>query len=325
MKFYNKLRLEGVLKSLIISLIPSLGISLILSLAFYFIEVNLLWISLLSFFIMALILTPALYYIFYRVDEASVARRVDLEGLEERLITMVESKDDDSLMAKYQREDALRHLEEVKSKKIKLKLKKIPLVIMSTLLAISVIIQTLISLSMFGYFPSFNQIAHPESMIISVKYIYDTGGQILGESIQKIKKGEGTKEVLALADDGYIFVGWSDGLNNPARIDKELYSDLEIKAIFKELDLDLANGSIADNDLPDSSSSGSGDMDGSMDGSMPGASGEYIESNQVIDGNTYYRDVYEKYLKEALDLLNKGKEIPEWLRLLVEEYFNVIK
>lgn len=69
-----------------------------------------------------------------------------------------------------------------------------------------------------------------------------------------------------------------------------------------------------------------GQMEGE-DFEMPGnlgVAGKYEDHNQVIDGNTYYRDVYEKYYEDALAILESGGVVPEELRQIIEAYFGVI-
>lgn len=55
-----------------------------------------------------------------------------------------------------------------------------------------------------------------------------------------------------------------------------------------------------------------------------GASGKYDDNNQIIDGNTHYRDVYQQYYDQAMQILAEGGEIPPELRLIIETYFGII-
>ena len=59
--------------------------------------------------------------------------------------------------------------------------------------------------------------------VVDVNYIASDGGIIAGETNQSIKSsGEEIEfsEVTAVANDGYVFVGWNDGYNQPTRKDK---------------------------------------------------------------------------------------------------------
>ncbi len=54
-------------------------------------------------------------------------------------------------------------------------------------------------------------IAYFERLSYTVEYRAGEGGRIEGEAIQTLLVGERTKSVTAVADEGYKFVGWSDG------------------------------------------------------------------------------------------------------------------
>lgn len=46
----------------------------------------------------------------------------------------------------------------------------------------------------------------------TVYYGASAGGRIDGQSIQKVTEGESGTAVTAIPNEGYVFVGWSDGL-----------------------------------------------------------------------------------------------------------------
>ncbi len=54
---------------------------------------------------------------------------------------------------------------------------------------------------------------------IEVKYSATEGGYIEGITTQKIDKNSATSSVTAIAYDGYVFIGWSDGYAEPTRSD----------------------------------------------------------------------------------------------------------
>ncbi len=60
------------------------------------------------------------------------------------------------------------------------------------------------------------------------------GGVINGNAVQQIYSGETTQEVTAVANEGFKFIGWSDGSTEATRSDSPS-SDLEVTAIFEEL------------------------------------------------------------------------------------------
>lgn len=55
----------------------------------------------------------------FRISERQVALRIDEVGLKERIVTMVEYKDNEDLLAEYQRRDAIIHLQSVKPSQLK--------------------------------------------------------------------------------------------------------------------------------------------------------------------------------------------------------------
>ena len=69
----------------------------------------------------------------------------------------------------------------------------------------------------------------------SVRYLETEGGKIIGKLEQTVKEGKNGSRVEAIADEGYVFVSWSDGLTRTFRRDGPISEDLELYPIF-ELD-----------------------------------------------------------------------------------------
>lgn len=69
----------------------------------------------------------------------------------------------------------------------------------------------------------------------SLVYIAEEGGRIDGIDNQSVLKGESGTEVVAVADDGYEFVQWSDGVTSQSRIDRNVISDINVTARFKKV------------------------------------------------------------------------------------------
>jgi len=69
---------------------------------------------------------------------------------------------------------------------------------------------------------------------VSVTYTAAAGGSIQGMATQKLEKGTDTKEVVAIAEEGYLFSGWSDGVVTAARKDIDVQENLQVSAIFKQ-------------------------------------------------------------------------------------------
>ena len=69
--------------------------------------------------------------------------------------------------------------------------------------------------------------------------------------------GEDGTQVVAVAEDGWMFVRWSDGNRDPARTDGSVTEDMEITAIFEEVP--------EDEDKDDNDSKVDGDEEGDYD------------------------------------------------------------
>ncbi len=66
----------------------------------------------------------------------------------------------------------------------------------------------------------------------TVRYNNSVGGVIDGAKLQTVKEGEDASPVSAVPDEGYVFIGWSDGYKNNIRQDKEIRSNIFVNAIF---------------------------------------------------------------------------------------------
>lgn len=64
-------------------------------------------------------------------------------------------------------------------------------------------------------------------------YLAGEGGSIQGTAVQKVEEGERTETVTAVADEGYRFLGWSDGVTDAARSDV-MTNDLTVTAEFEK-------------------------------------------------------------------------------------------
>ncbi len=69
----------------------------------------------------------------------------------------------------------------------------------------------------------------------TLTYIAGDNGSITGTKIQTVNHGEDGSEVTAVADGGYIFSKWSDGVTTEARTDLNITNDKTVTAIFIQL------------------------------------------------------------------------------------------
>ena len=71
----------------------------------------------------------------------------------------------------------------------------------------------------------------------TLNYAAQAGGYIRGNTSQTVLRGEDGTSVTAVAEDGYEFIGWSDGVRNATRKEENVQSSDTITAQFRELDL----------------------------------------------------------------------------------------
>ncbi|UKI12991.1 MAG: hypothetical protein L6V84_01315 [Oscillospiraceae bacterium] len=64
--------------------------------------------------------------------------------------------------------------------------------------------------------------------------------------------------------------------------------------------------------------------DGKGNGRGDGAGGGWSDGNQIIDGKTDYRDVYDIYYDMAMEIVRNGGELPADLKAFIEKYYGSI-
>ena len=72
----------------------------------------------------------------------------------------------------------------------------------------------------------------PEPVYYTVSYVVDANGKIEGESTQRIEKGKAASPVTAVAAEGYVFAGWSDGTQTAEHSIAIVTSDVTLSPIF---------------------------------------------------------------------------------------------
>lgn len=68
----------------------------------------------------------------------------------------------------------------------------------------------------------------------TLKYAAGAGGKITGNAAQTVLSGKDASTVTAVADAGYHFVKWSDGVTTAARTDKNVTADINVTAQFEK-------------------------------------------------------------------------------------------
>ena len=336
-KYYSRLAFEAVIRALLLSLAIAFGATAVTALVLWLTGVKVLIISICVLAGLTVVGTPILYFAFFKPDTVAIARRLDKLGLEERMITMTELDGDDSLIASLQREDAKLNLSKMDKKKIPFLIPKTILLALTITASVGIVIPTIGHLSDLGIIGSISwEDELPlEEQEFEVSYMVEGGGTIEGgDPDQLVLFGESAETVIAVADDGWTFDGWDDGNSRPTRTDSNITEDVVYTAIFVEVE--------EGGGMPGSGGEGEGDGEGTptdTPGEGEGHSnsdgdtqteantggGKYEEQNQIIDGETYYRDVWEQYYEEVMRQLEENGEIPEELKKIIEAYFGIIE
>lgn len=118
-KYCAKLTKEAIINSIIASIIVGFTAFFVASTICWYVNEKNMLIPILSFVIPCLASFPIWYYLGFRPSEKAIATRVDSLGLEERILTMSELKNDNSYIAKRQREDAMAALKTIDKSLIK--------------------------------------------------------------------------------------------------------------------------------------------------------------------------------------------------------------
>ena len=355
-KFKAKLTIEALLCTLLTSL--SIGfaagglVSLICWLSGY---KDGIWVALGVGAGLALISFPLFYILKFRPTVKKTGERVDRTGLQERAVTMLEYMDDQSYMATRQRLDAVTRIFAVSPKAIKAVIPVWVTIASISASTFGIPFGVVSALYQADTISSPTEVyVDPMENFCAVSYIVEDGGEIVGNADQLLEPGTDAETVTAIAMDGYVFLGWDDGNLNPTRTDLNITEDLEFVALFKAIeggdddeegDFDgPGNGdSATDNPSESNDSNGQGgeegdgsgnkggdegkgegeeEGEGKGDGKGEGAGGKFTEGNQIIDGQTYYRDRLDEYKEEAMDELSSNDDLPDDIREFIESYYD---
>ena len=343
---YKKLFVEAILRSIILSLAIGFCAVFVIGIVLWFIGNQSIPLVLAylgaTLLAVTLISTPIVYFAKFRPTIIKNARRIDSLGLEERIVTMLDYQNDDSLMATIQRNDALNALNKFDEKSIKFEFTKKSIRSLIICASVGIVMSVVAVLSAAGLLFSGSQLLdkalEEPPVYIPVSYIVDEGGYIDGESEQLILYGESAEAVVAIPDEGYSFEGWDDGYSKPSRHDEKIDHPLVLVAIFVPIDEEGDEDEDGDGDAggekpseqegqgDDGEGEQQGDQEGESDDEQQGEGhGKYNKSNQIIDGETYYREFLEEYKETIIDLLKKkAEELTEEEKALIEAYINIV-
>lgn len=366
-RHYRRLVIEGVLRSALLGVAVGFTVGAALGLLEWLLGFGGVWLTVGAGVGVAALAGVLAYFLKYKPSAKEVARRIDRLGLEERTITMLELEGDSSYLASVQRENAIEHIKKAENRKIRFRIPKILIYPAIAAFILCSSMTTVVGLAEEGVIPSGGELLPPDpaELPVAVSYMVDEGGEIIGETDQLVYKGEDTTPVVAVADDGWVFVGWDDGVADPERSEKNVQKDMIFIAIFEEIaegeggesgdDAESKPGSGEEDSAEDvpaggetsgsSDQNGAGDKgdgqgsdgnsdggqgssedqgEGKGDGQGAGAGGKWQESNQFIDGQTYYKEYLEMYYQYALEIFEENGEIPPELREFYEAYIESI-
>ncbi|MBQ9097844.1 MAG: hypothetical protein IJY50_00235 [Clostridia bacterium] len=366
-KHYARLVTEAIIKSIIGGVLIGFCANFVAAAVAWFFEFGGIWLAIGVGLVAGIAGGVLLYFLKYRPDVHEVARRVDRLGLQERVVTMLEYQQDDSYIATLQRENAETKLKSVEHRKLRFRLPTALIVLAAVALVLGSGMTTVVGLAESEVIPSGSDLVNPEDPLaqyIAVTYEAGEGGEIEGETDQLLLPGEGTTPVVAVAEDGWMFIGWDDGNEDPERSESDVQLPITYTAIFQEVteggeegedgqqggqdqgegdkaeDLpegsesnvengdngngDKGSGSNSDNGESEGKGEGEEEGEGKGDGQGLGAGGKWQDSNQFIDGNTYYRDHLEMYYEMAQQIFSENGEIPPEMREFFETYFGGI-
>lgn len=393
-EFKKKAKKQNIIKAGLCSVAISLLFNIPFLIAFWIMDYKYKFIICAGIFIVGIsVLFPVLYFKKFKYTEIQLAKKIDDLGLEERVLTMIELKDNDSFIAKKQKEDTLNILKTVEVNDLKGKYRKQSFIsIFSTALASLVIALSLM-------FPNIREtiIAHGEpkytievsaeglgfvidyskyenqSLInaVSKKQEQDKIDKINNKEIVELKQfptafsnrisvnyrcfedidatmvldganfedisyriqSDETHILMALPYKGYVFVGWSDGCVSPFREIDNYSTDLI--ALFDEV------SSVGEN-MPDKQEE-PGDKDGSADSESDGIGPEGdgtgktnnddswgdgakgSPANQVINGETYYGDIFNQSYQEAVERIKNDTNLTDAQKKAITDYFESIR
>ena len=75
----------------------------------------------------------------------------------------------------------------------------------------------------------------PNPGIYYLNYLADEGGNVEGETFQTIYENGSGLTVTAIADEGFTFIGWSDGVLTAERTDENITANLTVTAQFEKI------------------------------------------------------------------------------------------
>lgn len=331
---------EGWINSLLCGLTVGFCLDIICSIVFLFLGIKLFWVGILAMVVATAIATPIFYFKKFKRSLRQVAARVDTLGLEERILTMAQFENDDSFMARRQREDAMSALKKVNDSLLRVAV-SIPMIAICAATCIlgagATTATAVVDKGILATLEENKEEAEKNKFEVIYGVQNEEGGRVEGELVQKVTDGEASTPVEAIADEEYYFAGWSDGCEQPLRSDTVNGKGLAVYAIFlpvEENDEEDEQGSEKDGE-DDGSQKGEGNpgdnngsgipSPGDNEGEGEGAGGSSLGPNSnVIDGSTSLGDVSGEATSEAQGDVSSNGDLGEGEIGMIGDYFGGI-
>ena len=338
-KYRTKLTAEAIIRAAAFGAIFGFIALLGYEFAVWMAGIDVVWPGICIFAVVAGGVGALAYFLKYRPTAKAVARRIDALGLEERVITMTQFENEQDEIYVLQRNETLKTLAEngITEKLIKIVI-SVPCIIALCFTALFGIGMTTVSaLSANGVIESGKEVISgieenkPKEFYDIAYEVYSGEGYIEGEIFQRVEEGSNTTAVLAVPEDGYAFVYWSDKNEDPYRIDYGVTASVTYYAVFLPIsetggDGDLAVEGDEPSDLPVDYQEGANGGEENEDGEpAQGAGGVYESHNQVLDGETYYGgQVYRNAYQDAIDRMAEEQGWTDEEKEMINEYFKTI-
>lgn len=244
-KHHKRLVLEAVVKAAICGLLAGFCANFLAALASWIFDFGGIWFAIGIGAAVAVIIGVTLFFAKFRPSVQDLAHRVDRLGLEERMVTMLHLQQDDSYIAKLQRENAQAHLKDVEDRKLRMRLPKAISILAAIAMVLGCGMTTVAGLAAQDIIAGGDELINPDDPLeeyLPITYLVEGEGYLEGETDQLVLPGEDTTPVVAVPEDGWVFTGWDDGGKSPERFEENVQSGAVYIALFEEIGEDGEGG-----------------------------------------------------------------------------------
>ena len=316
---------------------------------FWIIGSELYWIS---FIVFAVVLLGSFGIIIgvKRPSEKEFFSSIEQLDLAQRAITMYEYQDDNSLIARLQRENAIESINSKNSKAFNFAASLELMVTTAIIFALGVGCSISSGMAAHKIIPSaaevINGTTDPEKEKPEYEIVFEVEGDgyIDGDIFQLVKEGDSSVPVTAVPEEGWYFYSWgyyseafnkimTDDMNwkeedhDPYRVVNNVDESVTLYAVFMKATGTNENDDPVENPQPGRPNSPKDQKtpSGSDDDSSEGG-GKYEDYNQVIDGETYYGDTtYDNAYAEAMEQMQNEDGNSDDVNQIISDYYETIE